>query len=71
MNLQFYYVVNPQLEDVNGFQESNDLKDITVYQMVDNKPEIYLELERDMQANSEEEIVDEIMESIRINLTLL
>jgi hypothetical protein len=40
-----YYVVNKQLETIGDIQEANGFKDITVYEIIDNKPKIFIQIE--------------------------
>ncbi len=59
-----YYVVQPQLEEVDEFQETNGWKDVRVYQIVDNELKSMGSIEIPTEENSEEEILDYIMGDI-------
>lgn len=59
-----YYVVKPQLEEVDEFQETNGLKDVSVYQIVDNELKSMGSIEIPTEENSEEEILEYIMGDI-------
>jgi hypothetical protein len=57
MKKTLYYVVEKQLSDVgNDIQEANGWKNVTVYSIVDNKPEKQFDLELSNSDNTEEEI---------------
>jgi hypothetical protein len=59
-----YYVVQPQLEEVDEFQETNGWKDVRVYQIVDNELKSMGSIEIPTEENSEEEILEYIMGDI-------
>ena len=59
-----YYVVQPQLEEVDEFQETNGWKDVRVYQIVDNDLKSMGSIEIPTEENSEEEILEYIMGDI-------
>lgn len=45
MKKTLYFVVEKELEDIDGVGTTNGLKEINVYNMVNNKPEIFARLE--------------------------
>jgi hypothetical protein len=45
MKKKLYYVVTKQLQDFGEFQETTGWKTITVYEIVDNQPKIFAEIE--------------------------
>lgn len=53
---QLFYVVEKQLNDVDGFEETNGWKTITVYKIEDNQPKQVCEFEAHNSDNSIEEI---------------
>jgi hypothetical protein len=53
---KFYYVVRKQLQDVDGFEESNGWKDVSIYQIENNEPKLVEELEIENDSNSEEAV---------------
>lgn len=59
-----YYVVQPQLEEVDEFQETNGWKDVRFYQIVENELKSMGSIEIPTEENSEEEILEYIMGDI-------
>jgi hypothetical protein len=55
-----YYTVTKQLNDIDGFEETNGWKDIRVYAIKDNKMIVVNEIEVHNEDNSEEAILDTI-----------
>ena len=54
---KLYYVVEKQSHDVgDDIHELTGWKTITVYEIVDNQPKIFCEIESDITENSEDEI---------------
>lgn len=45
MKKTLYFVVEKELEDIDGVGTTNGLKEINVYDMVNNKPEVFARLE--------------------------
>jgi hypothetical protein len=60
----FYYVVHPQLEEVDDFKETNGWKDITVYHVLNNKLKITGSFEILMEENSQDEVLDFLHQDI-------
>ena len=56
MNRKLYYTVSPQLQDAGDVKETNGWKDITVYEIIDNQPKIFCEIEALTEDNSVEMI---------------
>jgi hypothetical protein len=59
-----YYVEEPQLEDVDGFKETNGWKSIRVYQVVDKQLESMGYFEIGLSDDTEDEILSYIIEDI-------
>ena len=51
-----YYVVEPQLDCIDGFRESNGWKTVTVYTIEENVPKQFFEIECGYSDNSLEKI---------------
>jgi len=45
MKKTLYFVVEKELEDIDGVGTTNGLKEINVYDMINNKPEVFARLE--------------------------
>ena len=57
MKKKLYYVVNKETQDVGGdYQECTGNKTVSVYNIVDNVPTEFFNLNLDLSQNSEEEI---------------
>ena len=59
-----YYTVVKQLENIDGFEETNGYKDINVYSIKNDKLVTILTLEVVNTVSTEEEILDELPEHI-------
>jgi len=62
MKRKLYYVITPQLDDVDGFKESNGWKTISVYDVVDNTPTEICDLDVPESDNSIVSIKDRLAE---------
>jgi len=56
MKKKLYYTVEKELQDLDGFEETTGNKTITCYDMVNNEPKIFCEIETQNTENSEVEI---------------
>lgn len=63
----FYYVVHPQLEQIDDFQETNGWKDIDIYHIVDNQLKHFGRFETPLDTNSKDEVLDFINQDIAPN----
>lgn len=63
----FYYVVHPQLEQIDDFQETNGWKDIDIYHIVNNQLEHFGRFETTLDTNSRDEVLDFIKDDIDAN----
>lgn len=59
-----YYVIQPQLQEVDEFQETNGWKSIRAYQIVDNQLKDIGDFEVELSENTEDELLSYIMEDI-------
>lgn len=59
-----YYVVQPQLEDIDGFKETNGWKDVSIYQLVGKELESMGSLELHLSEHTEDEILSFILEEL-------
>jgi hypothetical protein len=55
---KLYYVVTKQLEDIDGFEEATGWKSIDVYEIKDNVPVVFAQLECANSDSSTEAITD-------------
>lgn len=55
-----YYVIQKQLESMDGFEETNGLKDVRAYENKNGKMVLICELELDNSDNTEEELLSEL-----------
>lgn len=53
---KLYYVAAPYLIDGEDFTYTDDVKDILIYEIIDNVPKVFANLEVEIQLNSESEI---------------
>lgn len=53
---KLYYVVEKELQDVGDVEETTGYKTITCYDIVDNEPKIFCEIQTQNVWNSEKEI---------------
>ena len=54
--ITLYFVVEKELEDIDGVETANGFKEINVYDMVNNKPEVFARLELTNDENSRDAI---------------
>lgn len=59
-----YYTVTKQLNDLIGFEETNGYKDISIYDIVNNKPVLVAEIE----AENEYSTIDELNHFVEYTL---
>ena len=67
---KFYYIVRPQLEDIGDFKETNGWKDISVYRIEDGELVLIVNFTTELEANSQEEVLEFIDQEIMINETI-
>lgn len=63
MKKTLYYVVTPQLEDIDGIWENNGMKDITTYSIVNGGLEKQFDIECTIEDTSEDEIEDYLIDN--------
>ena len=51
-----YFVVEKELEDIDGVGTTNGLKTINIYEIIDNKPEVFLLLDSTNDVDSKDAI---------------
>lgn len=56
MKKTLYFVVEKQLDDIDGVGTTNGLKEISVYDMVENKPVVFARIESDNEESSRDAI---------------
>jgi hypothetical protein len=56
MKKKFYYVVEKELQGNDGFEETTGNKTITVYEMVNNEPKKFTDIDAANDENSVEKI---------------
>ncbi len=66
-----YYTVTKQLVNIDGFEETNGYKDISVYEIVNNKPNFLFQLEVSNECSSKEEILDNLDSNVYDNVKLI
>ena len=59
-----YYVVHPQLEDIDGFKETNGWKDISAYQIKDDRLEDLGYVEAHLTDSSEGALLEFLKEEL-------
>lgn len=64
---RFYYVVSKQLDNVDGFEETNGWKDISVYKAEGDRVSNILSLEIPNSDNSKESIMSSLEEEGIVN----
>ena len=67
---KFYYIVRPQLEDIGDFKESNGWKDISVYKIEDDELVLIVNFTTELEANSQEEVLEFIDREIMADETI-
>ena len=63
MKKKLFYVVSPQLEDIDGIGETNGFKDINVYSIVGDNMENQFNIVCPLEENSEDEIEDYLIDN--------
>jgi len=59
MNRKLYYTVDKESQDVGGdLQELTGMKQVTVYEIIDNKPKMFTLIDCELSCESEEEILN-------------
>ena len=53
---KLYYVVDVQLQDIDGIKETTGWKVITCYEIIDNQPKMFCDFEAKIETSTEEEI---------------
>lgn len=67
---KFYYIVRPQLEQVGDFKETNGWKDISVYKIDSDELVLIVTFTTDLEANSQDEVLDFIDHDIEEDETI-
>ncbi len=62
MKRKLYYVISPQLEEIDGIYETNGWRDVSVYDIFDNKPTEICDLTIHNESNSIDCIKDRLSE---------
>jgi hypothetical protein len=63
MKKTLYYVVTPQLEDIDGILENNGMKNVTTYSIVNGKLEKQFDIECTIEDTSEDEIEEYLIDN--------
>jgi len=58
MKKKLYYVVEKQLQELDGVEETTGWKEVTVYDIVDGVPEVFAKLDLENEESTEECIQD-------------
>lgn len=51
-----YFTVEKELQDIDGIEETTGYKTITVYDIVDNKPKLVVEIEAENEYSTKDEL---------------
>jgi hypothetical protein len=62
---KIYYVVEKQLEDIDGFQEATGNKTITAYQILGNRMNKVVEFDMDNTDETRDQLLDELPEEFK------